>query len=153
MLHIECARYTFWTPPHLGENKQTDTLISTNFPRLIHFTISNQHYDDSRKRNTEKNDDLSPVMTISGENLTEDLQVWFGDIKAPFTEYRSHEMLVCRLPLHKQLMQSVGLNRVHDVDIQNDEEARKQQLPFSIRILLVRGDGVVYKTSKSYYFR
>lgn len=89
-------------------------------------------------------------MTVSGENFTRDLQLWFGDIKASFTEYRSREMLVCRVPPREELMKSVGLNRVHDV--QTDNEDSPQRLPFTIRILLVRGDGVVYKTSRFYSF-
>lgn len=96
------------------------------------------------------------MMTISGENFTRDLQIWFGDIKAPFTEYRSREMLVCRIPDREDLLQSVGLNRVHDSlpEHHHDDEdiSFRQRLPFSIRILLVRGDGVVYKTSRSYSF-
>jgi hypothetical protein len=154
IFYIECARYTFWTPPHLEESKQTTTSVITQFPRLTHFAISSQRYSGSGKRtNDERDYDLSSMMTISGENFTRDLQIWFGDIKAPFTEYKNHEMLVCRLPSHEELMQSVGLNRIHDAEIQDDDEARKQKLPFSIIILLVRGDGVVYKTSKFYYFR
>lgn len=97
---------------------------------------------------------MSTMMTVSGENFTRDLQIWFGDIKAPFTEYRSREMLVCRLPPREELMQSVGLNRVHDVVVNDDDDddGRKTRMPYNIRILLVRGDGVVYKTSRSYSF-
>ncbi|KAL9547626.1 hypothetical protein MBANPS3_006073 [Mucor bainieri] len=167
----ECARYTFWTPPHLDENKQQEKQItaplSTPFPCLTHFVISNDHYMDPNKRNQPQqlhhqghsDDDynLSTMMTVSGENFTRDLQIWFGDIKAPFTEYRSREMLVCRLPPREELMQSVGLNRVHDVlaneqHADDDDDQRKPRMPYSIRILLVRGDGVVYKTSRSYSF-
>lgn len=107
-----------------------------------------QHQDDDYN--------LSTMMTVSGENFTRDLQIWFGDIKAPFTEYRSREMLVCRLPPREELMQSVGLNRFHDVLANehgdDDDDQRKPRMPYSIRILLVRGDGVVYKTSRSYSF-
>jgi hypothetical protein len=132
---------------------------------LTHFVISNDHYVDSNKRKSSQlqqdstNDeyDLSTMMTVSGENFTRDLQIWFGDIKAPFTEYRSREMLVCRLPPREELMQSVGLNRVHDATMNehgedDDDDHRKPRMPFNIRILLVRGDGVVYKTSRSYSF-
>lgn len=97
------------------------------------------------------------MMTLSGENFTRDLQIWFGDIKAPFTEYRSREMLVCRLPPREELIQSVGLNRVKNVTenergYNDDDDHSKPRMPFNIRILLVRGDGVVYKTSRSYSF-
>lgn len=160
----ECARYTFWTPPHLDENKQQEKQItaplSTPFPCLTHFVISNDHYvDPTKKKSNQHPDDdnnysMSTMMTVSGENFTRDLQIWFGDIKAPFTEYRSREMLVCRLPPREELMQSVGLNRVHDVvaNDDDDDDGRKTRMPYNIRILLVRGDGVVYKTSRSYSF-
>ncbi|KAG2237502.1 hypothetical protein INT48_005538 [Thamnidium elegans] len=154
----ECARYTFWIPPYLDENKpqekQMTTPLSTPFPCLTHFAISNDHYSASSSKTNGKPDyNLSTMMTVSGENFTRDLQIWFGDIKAPFTEYRSREMLVCRIPDRDDLLQSVGLNRAHDTVSDHDEdESFRQRLPFSIRILLVRGDGVVYKTSRSYSF-
>lgn len=139
----------------MDENKQQESQItaplSTPFPCLTHFVISNDGYNNGEE-------DYSTMMTVSGENFTRDLQIWFGDIKAPFTEYRSREMLVCRLPSREELLQSVGLNRVHDVPIQetttNDhgEGQHQPRLPYSIRILLIRGDGVVYKTSRSYSF-
>lgn len=91
-------------------------------------------------------------MTISGKYFTRDLQVWFGDVKAPITEYKNNEMLLCHLPAPEELMQSGGLNRVDDADVQSDEEARNQKLQFGIGILLVREDGIVYKTNKTFYF-
>lgn len=148
----------------MDENKQQEKQItaplSTPFPCLTHFVISNDHYvDPTKKKNNQHADDdnnysMSTMMTVSGENFTRDLQIWFGDIKAPFTEYRSREMLVCRLPPREELMQSVGLNRVHDVvaNDDDDDDGRKTRMPYNIRILLVRGDGVVYKTSRSYSF-
>lgn len=145
------------------QEKQITAPLSTPFPCLTHFVISNDHYLDPSKRKNkqltleENNEDydVSTMMTVSGENFTRDLQIWFGDIKARFTEYRSREMLVCRLPPREELMQSVGLNRIHDVSANEDDQDddhRKSKMPFSIRILLVRGDGVVYKTSRSYSF-
>lgn len=136
----------------MDENKQQDNQItaplSTPFPCLTHFVISTETKDQT----------TSTMMTVSGENFTRDLQLWFGDIKAPFTEYRSREMLVCKVPPREELMKSVGLNRVHDGPVNTihhedeDDETCPQRLPYTIRILLVRGDGVVYKTSRSYTF-
>ncbi|KAI8886164.1 LAG1-DNAbind-domain-containing protein [Backusella circina FSU 941] len=163
----ECARYTFWTPPHLDENKQqneqqTTAPLSTPFPCLQHFVISNEHYIEPKRavKPQGSSDDgdtqriPATMMTVSGENFTRDLQIWFGDIKAPLTEYRSREMLVCRLPSREELLQSVGLIRNDAATIINndDDDCKKPGMPFSIRILLVRGDGVVYKTSRSYSF-
>lgn len=135
------------------EETNKNVTVTSQFPHLNHFSISNQTNTQS-SNNQEKNEaDSCITMTLTGENFTHDLQIWFGDIKAPFTEFKDREKLICRLPSHKELMQSAGLNRVHDIDIQEDDKARKQKLPFGIKILLVRGDGVVYKTNKSYYFQ
>ncbi|KAI9485973.1 MAG: hypothetical protein EXX96DRAFT_26822 [Benjaminiella poitrasii] len=152
----ECARYTFWTPPHLDEinqqqqEKQVTAPLSTPFPCLTHFVISDGHYNNKEKQNIVKSDNSlsSAMMTVSGENFTRDLQIWFGDIKAPFTEYRSREMLVCRIPSREELINSVA--SIPDTSPNSNSEDAGS--PYSIRILLVRGDGVVYKTSRCYTF-
>lgn len=151
----------------MDENKQqneqqTTAPLSTPFPCLQHFVISNEHYIEPKRtaKPPGSSDDgdsqriPATMMTVSGENFTRDLQIWFGDIKAPLTEYRSREMLVCRLPSREELLQSVGLIRNDAATVINndDDDCKKPGMPFSIRILLVRGDGVVYKTSRSYSF-
>ncbi|KAI8991978.1 hypothetical protein BDF20DRAFT_79333 [Mycotypha africana] len=156
----ECARYTFWTPAYLNEERQMEKQftapLSTPFPCLTHFTISSDMGAlPSKDSGIEQNDDKASrdIMTASGENFTRDLQIWFGDIKAPITEYRSREMLVCWLPTRAELLKSVGLNRRHDLlENDSDVEHKTSNMPYSIRILLVRGDGVVYKTGRFYTF-
>ncbi|KAI8380520.1 hypothetical protein EDC96DRAFT_434095 [Choanephora cucurbitarum] len=117
----ECALYTFWTPPQLSQLNPR----SSFFPYITQMTL------------TQKRENW--VMTLAGENLARDLQVWFGDVKASFTEYRSRDLIVCGLPSRDQLLQSVSLTRMED--------------NYSIQVLLVRKDGVVYKTHQVYSFR
>ncbi|ORX81409.1 LAG1-DNAbind-domain-containing protein [Basidiobolus meristosporus CBS 931.73] len=69
------------------------------------------------------------ILTIYGENLTPDLSVWFGEIQSKVTEFKSRESAICTLPV-------AGQNGVTE----------GTPLP----ILLVRNDGVVYKTGKFY---
>ncbi|KAI8887458.1 LAG1-DNAbind-domain-containing protein [Backusella circina FSU 941] len=156
----ECAKYTFWTPPYLdNSNPQHEQLVtaplSTPFPCLMHFSISNENISkknlklyrsqDTHTNNTNDRNEKTVLMTITGENFTRDLQIWLGDIKATFTEYRSKEMLVCRLPSRHDLLESAGLENISSFN--EDSNAN-----YRIRILLVRGDGVVYKTSRYYAF-
>ncbi|KAI7855011.1 beta-trefoil DNA-binding domain-containing protein [Circinella umbellata] len=84
--------------------------------------------------------DGNELLTIQGENLTRDLAVWFGDIKSPRTDYRSRESLTCAVPDLNELLSSPA--------IVVDEEDGQRKLP----LLLVRGDGVVYRTGKFYSF-
>ncbi|KAG0189616.1 hypothetical protein DFQ28_003155 [Apophysomyces sp. BC1034] len=124
----DCATYTFWLMQHPDE-----PVVSTSpssFPSLSHYTLNtgNDAKDPSG---------LTEVMTLHGENFSRDTQVWFGDIRAPQVDYRSRELLVCRIPSHNELIQSVALE-------QNDT--------YMLPILLVRGDGIVYKTNKFYQF-
>ncbi|KAK9765814.1 hypothetical protein K7432_005556 [Basidiobolus ranarum] len=69
------------------------------------------------------------VLTIYGENLTPDLSVWFGEIQSKITEFKNRESAICTLPV-------AGQNGVTEGT--------------SLPILLVRSDGVVYKTGKFY---
>lgn len=79
-------------------------------------------------------------MTITGENLTRDLTVWLGDIQCPLTTVKSRESLACQVPPHDLLLSS-------PVTVM-DEEQDTRKLP----ILLVRADGVVYRTTHFYSF-
>ncbi|KAK9765233.1 hypothetical protein K7432_006597 [Basidiobolus ranarum] len=69
------------------------------------------------------------VLTIYGENLTPDLSVWFGEIQSKITEFKCRESTICTPPV-------AGQNGVTEGT--------------SFPILLVRNDGVVYKTGKFY---
>ncbi|KAI9321891.1 hypothetical protein BX666DRAFT_1906713 [Dichotomocladium elegans] len=136
----DCATYTFWTPPRLGEsgvNALFQSGLGTNessspitpFPTVHQASIS-----------TGGNDSDNSPFTIIGDNFSRDLSVWFGDIKAPRTEYKSRESISCSLPDLCELLSS-------PVAVM-DEADGKRKLP----LLLVRGDGIVYRTGKFYSF-
>lgn len=141
----DCATYTFWTPPPMLDATSDATFNSpftntsippsaaaaaaspiTPFPVISHIPPSSAAGGDS--------------LSISGENLTRDLAVWFGDVKCPRTDYRSRESISCSIPDLSELVRSPVITV--------DEENGSRKLP----ILLVRGDGVVYRTGKFYTF-
>lgn len=98
------------------------------FPFLTHYTSNNS------------SEDGSTLLTLHGENFSRDLQVWLGDVRASQTEYRSRELLLCRVPNHSELLETC-FGEKHP-----DEST-------SLPILLIKGDGpVVYKTNHSYRF-
>ncbi|ORX98743.1 LAG1-DNAbind-domain-containing protein [Basidiobolus meristosporus CBS 931.73] len=71
----------------------------------------------------------SSILSIYGENLTADLSVWFGETQSKVTEFKSRESIVCAPPAPGQ-----------------NGAAEETSFP----ILLVRSDGVVFKTGKFY---
>ncbi|GAN11150.1 LAG1-DNAbind-domain-containing protein [Mucor ambiguus] len=131
----DCASYTFWTPSDAPDqscfnmpfNQQATTTLSTSSAPITPFPI----LQDIKQ---------SDCLTLSGENLTRDLNLWFGDIKAPHTEYKSRESMVCTIPDIQELLSSPTLII--------EEEGLQKKIP----LLLVRGDGVVYRTDQFYAF-
>ncbi|KAI8349628.1 hypothetical protein EDC96DRAFT_519924 [Choanephora cucurbitarum] len=112
----DCANYTFWTPLH-----QTTEAI-TPFP-VVHELL------------TKKKDQL----TLVGDHLTEDVSVWFGDIKASSAEFH-RDSIVCPIPDVQELQKSPTCLV--------EEDGLKKKIP----LLLVRGDGIVYRTDRYYTF-
>lgn len=133
----DCASYTFWTPSEAPDqscfnmpfNLQATTTLSTNSAPITPFPIV---FDVSMK----KTDNMHLIM--NGENLTRDLSIWFGDIKSPLTEYKSRDSIICEIPELQELLNSPTLTM--------EEDGMKKKLP----LLLVRGDGVVYRTNQFY---
>ncbi|KAG0191485.1 hypothetical protein DFQ28_011733 [Apophysomyces sp. BC1034] len=105
-----CAIYKLWVPEESTTGPSSPS--STLFPSLSHYSLNTSGTKDQ-------------VMSLHGEYFSRDLQVWFGDVKAPYTEYRSREHIICGVP-HNEL----------------------SQLP--VPILLVRGDGTITKTDKMF---
>ncbi|KAI8377486.1 uncharacterized protein BYT42DRAFT_346101 [Radiomyces spectabilis] len=160
----DCATFTFWTPPGADEvslNNGYAPMSSTAgpltppisgssssapapFPIVLHYTMTSNSYKSMNNQNFYTYNETSgttartDLLSLHGENFTRDLQVWFGDIKSPQTEYRSRELFICRVPSHQDLYQCAGLEQERD---------GKYKVP----ILLVRGDGIVYKTNKYLY--
>jgi len=105
----------------LPSNATFSTTTPTPFPSLIQMTS---------KSSLDSKDQIQ--LSLHGENFSRDLQVWFGDVKATNVEYRSRELMICRVPPKNEL-----LSTKHTYD----------QIP----ILLVRGDGTICKTNKTYH--
>ncbi|KAI8646890.1 hypothetical protein BD408DRAFT_379689 [Parasitella parasitica] len=129
----DCATYTFLLTSEGAlqddsnianvsclSNVTNNTPTSAPFPTLLHMVT---------KPSLENKDQLQ--LSLHGENFSRDLQIWFGDIKATNVEYKSRELIVCRVPSKGELLPTK-----HTYD----------QIP----ILLVRGDGTVCKTNKTY---
>ncbi|CEP18203.1 hypothetical protein [Parasitella parasitica] len=124
----DCATYTFLPPSKdmIDDSSTAKASHKANATNDTPFPIVNQM---TTKASLENKDQL--LMSLHGEHFSRDLQVWFGDIKASSVEYKSRELIVCRMPSKNELLPTK-----HTYD----------QIP----ILLVRGDGTVCKTNKAY---
>ncbi|KAJ8656397.1 hypothetical protein O0I10_007965 [Lichtheimia ornata] len=129
----DCATYTFWAAPPLGD-------INSPFLRTENGSAITPFPTITTNINTQQARSDNNTLTLAGEHLTRDLSVWFGDIKAPRTEYRSREALVCSIPDLNDLLSSPVITV--------DEHDGERKLP----LLLVRGDGIVYRTGQFYLF-
>ncbi|KAI9475993.1 MAG: beta-trefoil DNA-binding domain-containing protein [Benjaminiella poitrasii] len=138
----DCATYTFWTPTRHEEATLTNSgfnmpFNTNNSTSITPFPIVH----DTPLTNNKKSENGAVQLTITGENLTRDLNVWFGDVKSPHTEYKSKEAITCVIPDIKDLLESSALSV-------EDEDLIKKKIP----LLLVRGDGIVYRTDQFYSF-
>lgn len=118
----DCATYTFLSPSSSSSLSSEDISnippLHNPFPSLTSFT-------------TKPSKDEEFALCLHGENFSRDIQVWFGDQKAIQTEYRSRELLICKVPPRNNLLETKSLYN-------------------EIPILLVRGDGTICKTNKFY---
>ncbi|KAI8982562.1 beta-trefoil DNA-binding domain-containing protein [Pilobolus umbonatus] len=138
----DCATYTFWTPADVPESGCFNMPFDANnnpCSAITPFPTISQTVSSSDLKNHKKSP-TSPVLTILGENLTRDLSVWFGDIKSTKSEYKSRDTIVCTIPDPHDLLTSPTLH--------SDNDGGKRRIP----LLLVRGDGVVYRTDQHYTF-
>ncbi|KAI8388280.1 beta-trefoil DNA-binding domain-containing protein [Radiomyces spectabilis] len=121
----DSAQYTFWTPtPHdsaHGLMSFSGDDASPSYPIFPFPVVESTAGGDNS-------------LLLTGEHLTRDLSVWFGDVRAPRTEHKSTQSIRCIVPDTETLMSSpITLF---------DPISGCRKLP----ILLVRGDGVVYNT-------
>ncbi|ORZ15923.1 hypothetical protein BCR42DRAFT_451836 [Absidia repens] len=159
----ETLTYTFWTPPTTATTLSTSSSPSSSSmsqqlqqhqqqqddgdddtSTIFNNPFTNPHYSHPITPFPvidHVNAPTSSTMMISGENLARDLTVWFGDVKAPSTEYKSRDLLSCNIPDESELAASL-------VTRADEDDAALRKLP----ILLVRGDGVVYRTGQFYTF-
>jgi hypothetical protein len=134
----ECVRYTFYHPSSLEDpsfqfRSQIHLAPVTPVPCVHHVSISMSPdtitvpgTDGSRPQQT-------PLVSIYGENFTSDLSVWFGDRCSAQTEWRGRELITCYGP--EPLLPSET----------NDSTPERHEVP----LLLVRSDGVIFKTGRT----
>lgn len=106
----DCSSYTFWTPDER-------TMPTAPFPVLHELT----------KKGKDR-------LTLTGENLSPDIEVWFGDVKSTETEFVSQDSVHCKIPF----------------DVANSTTIEQENDHRRIPLLLVRGKGIVYKTNLYY---
>ncbi|KAI9276446.1 beta-trefoil DNA-binding domain-containing protein [Sporodiniella umbellata] len=103
----DSTSYTFWTPP--------DRKISSipSFPTVHQVTQQGDH------------------LVLTGENFSQNLEVWFGDVKSLQTDHISGETVHCKIPV-----------MTHSPTIQQDEVGNKK-----VPLLFVRSNGTIHRTN------
>ncbi|RKP24488.1 hypothetical protein SYNPS1DRAFT_9176, partial [Syncephalis pseudoplumigaleata] len=107
----ECVRYTFFHPSSVDANQPRP-----NDPTAHAFSFQPQVA-------------TTPLVLLSGENLTPDLSVWFGDRCSIQTEWRSRELLAC-----------YGPEPLASDNNGPSANAERREVP----LLLVKSDGIIY---------
>ncbi|KAI9315880.1 hypothetical protein BX666DRAFT_1952362 [Dichotomocladium elegans] len=132
----DCVKYTLWEPPGDPEHASTSSSILEPEPMLpAVFSYSYRKLVDAEDKGRSK-----VYIDIHGMNLSRDLEVWFGDIRSPQTEYHSREQIVCEVPSHSEMAMGAGASW------KNKDSCR-------IPLLLAKRNGkAVYKTGKDYVF-
>ncbi|KAI9365118.1 hypothetical protein BD770DRAFT_468814 [Pilaira anomala] len=134
----DCASYTFWTPSETTTTTESSN-FHTPFVQQATTTLSNTSNTITPFPIVTETNTKDLTLSLSGENLNRDLTIWFGDIQATMTEFKSRDSISCHVPDQKDLLNSPTLIL--------EEEGLKKKIP----LLLVRGDGVVYRTDQ--FFR
>ncbi|KAI8089643.1 uncharacterized protein BX664DRAFT_263008 [Halteromyces radiatus] len=141
LVGTDIASYTFLPPT---SSMPSDNNTSLVFPHLSHYSVMQ---DD--------------VLQLHGDNLARDLQVWLGDIKAPHVEYKSRELVICRLPSRQELMDCTFVESYQapisstspTISSNNLVNAARIKTHYQLPLLLVKAaDGIIHKTNIFYQF-
>ncbi|CAG8452998.1 4394_t:CDS:2 [Paraglomus occultum] len=151
----DCATYTFYCPQAIvnatSPLSPTQQFTSSTTPVTPVPSVTNivsAASSNTLPANTQLARSTIPnTITIFGENYTRDLMVWFGDIPSPRTEYRSRECILAWIP--DELLYN-GSNGIIKNDRMINGRPSSQLNSHSRPILLSRGDGVIFKTGKSW---
>ncbi|CAO3637500.1 unnamed protein product [Cunninghamella blakesleeana] len=145
LVGIDIASYTF-LPPHpsstMDLQQQTKSSNNTNntpamsvFPNISHYSLIQ--------------DDL---IQLHGDNLSRDMQVWLGDVKIPHMEYKSRELVICRLPNRQELLECPFIESYTSTSTTTSTNAI-MKTHYQLPLLLVKtADGIVHKTNIYYQF-
>jgi hypothetical protein len=158
LVGTDIASYTFLPPPPEGANdtmndpfqryQSTPQRPATNpsatvFPHLSHYSILQDE-----------------VLQLHGDNLARDLQVWLGDVKVPLVEYKSRELVICRLPSRLELMECAFTESYQSEASAPTSPAsplapssKTNKTYYQLPLLLVKAsDGIIHKTDLFYQF-
>lgn len=135
----ECAKYTIWQPsPQASDNPQQHMI-----PRVFSYTHSpsSTPQKDSSDPDPLQEEDSEPVyITLYGEHFSDQLDVWFGDMRSSRCEHVGRGQIVCKVPPKNTLINAVGVTW-------------KNERLCTVPLLLATKDGKsVYKANKHYAF-
>lgn len=138
----DVASYKFWTPSQAMMDLNSP-FNHQNVPAnpVTPFPVLQQSFQQQKQLHYNNN---VKVLFLTGENFTRDISVWFGDIKATRTEYKSRDSISCTVPDLQELLSSP----CKLVDHENEGQGQGHKIPF----LFVRGDGVIYNTDMFFTF-
>ncbi|KAK5805395.1 hypothetical protein F5H01DRAFT_283228, partial [Linnemannia elongata] len=123
----DCAQYNFCTPGGSDAMSLPRSPVTPS-PKVLEVCGSGGMFNASLP---------TRLMTLKGQGFSPDLSVWFGTIKAPVTELQSGEILVAHVP------EEVSLGSFRRKRVKGQFESDR------VPILLVRKDGVVYRSGHS----
>ncbi|KAI9471849.1 MAG: hypothetical protein EXX96DRAFT_581940 [Benjaminiella poitrasii] len=127
----DCAAYTFLSPITNGDSEYHDKTSSRMFSTPANSSAAFPVLTNFTTKTSTKESQQQQLLALHGENFSRDLQVWFGNVKSNGAEYRSRELILCKVPSKHELM---------------TVESLYGQVP----ILFVKGDGTICKTNKFY---
>lgn len=131
----ECAKYTIWQPSPQASSDNPQHMI----PRVFSYSrspSSTAQKDISDPDSSQEHDYIS----LYGEHFSDQLDVWFGDVRSSRCEHVGRGQIVCKVPPKNTLINAVG------VIWKNERLCR-------IPLLLATKDGkAVYKANKHYAF-
>ncbi|KAI7881142.1 beta-trefoil [Lichtheimia hyalospora FSU 10163] len=130
----ECAKYTIWQPsPQASDNAQH--MIPRVFSYSHSLSKEINDFDPQQERDSEPS-----YLSLYGEHFSDQLDVWFGDIRSTRCEHVGRGQIVCKVPPKNTLANAVGV-------------VWKTERLCTIPLLLATKDGnAVYKTNKYYVF-
>ncbi|KAI9302044.1 hypothetical protein BJ944DRAFT_127381 [Cunninghamella echinulata] len=162
LVGIDIASYTF-LPPH--PSSITDLQQRSSSSTSTSSSSSSSSTSSSSSSNNNNHNSNPPVMSVfphvshysllqddllqlHGDNLSRDMQIWLGDVKIPHMDYKSRELVICRLPNRQELLDCPFIES-YTTTASNSLLKTHYQLPL---LLVKTADGIVHKTNIYYQF-
>ncbi|ORZ16422.1 hypothetical protein BCR42DRAFT_415007 [Absidia repens] len=164
----DIASYTFLPPPHSSSSPAPNFSLesSSSEKNNVDNTAESFHQQQQQHRRglTPSSSQASltfphlshystiqdGLLQLHGNHLARDLQVWFGDIQAPHVEYKSRELLICRLPPRNELLECTFTESYPTSSTTaNTDNNTLYQLPL---LLVKTADDIIHNTNIHYQF-